>query len=212
MDASFGAAVGDRRGCVSSLVLRVETWEWFSPTAKGKSVWFDSWSAVLRIVLVGAASYVMLVILLRLGGKRVLAKLNAFDLVVTVALGSMLASAVLSPDIRYVDAMTGMTLLIGAQWVVSRVTTWLPGGRRFVNAEPTLVVRSGQILDTSLARMRLTRGEVLQAVRSSGRGGLSDIAAVVLEPDGSLSVIGHSSAGDERALSDIPQWHRNAEA
>lgn len=173
-------------------------------------MWFDSWSAVLRIVLVGAASYVMLVILLRLGGKRVLAKLNAFDLVVTVALGSMLASAVLSQDIRYVDAVTGMVLLIGAQWVVSRVTTWLPGGRRFVNAEPTLVVRSGQILDKSLARVRLTRGEVLQAVRSSGNGGLNDIAAVVLEPDGSLSVIGHSSAGDERALSNIPQWHRTA--
>lgn len=171
-------------------------------------MWFDSWSAVSRIVLVGAASYVMLVILLRLAGKRVLAKLNAFDLVVTVALGSMLASAVLSQDIRYVDAVTGMVLLIGAQWVVSRVTTWLPGGRRFVNAEPTLVVRSGQILDKSLARVRLTRGEVLQAVRSSGNGGLNDIAAVVLEPDGSLSVIGHSSAGDERALSNIPQWHR----
>lgn len=191
---------------------RVETWRCFHLTAKGKSVWFDSWSAVLRIVLVGAASYVMLVILLRLGGKRVLAKLNAFDLVVTVALGSILASAVLSQDIRYVDAITGMTLLIGAQWVVSRVTTWLPGGRRFVNAEPTLVVKSGQILDTPLAHVRLTRGEVLQAVRSSGHGGLNDIAAVVLEPDGSLSVIGQSSAGDEQALSDVPKWHRTAEA
>ena len=42
-------------------------------------MWFDSWSAVLRIVLVGAASYVALVVLLRLGGKRILAKLSAFD-------------------------------------------------------------------------------------------------------------------------------------
>lgn len=75
-------------------------------------MWFDSWSAVLRIVLVGAASYVALVVLLRLGGKRILAKLNAFDLVVTVALGSMLASAVLSKDIHYVDALTGMALVI----------------------------------------------------------------------------------------------------
>lgn len=175
-------------------------------------MWFDSWSSVLRIILVGAASYVALVVLLRLGGKRVLAKLNAFDLVVTVALGSMLASAVLSQDVRYVDVVTGMVLLIGAQWVVSRSTTWLPGGRRFVNAEPTLVVRSGHILDTSLALERLTRGEVLQAVRSSGHGGLDDIAAVVLEPDGSLSVIGHSSTGDEQALSEIEQWHRTAGA
>ena len=169
-------------------------------------MWFETWPAVLRIVLVGAASYVTLVILLRLVGKRVLAKLNAFDLVVTVALGSMLASAVLSQDVRYVDAVSGMVLLIGLQWLVARVTTWLPRGRWFVNAEPTLVVRHGEVRESALGRVRLTRGEVLQAVRSSGRGGLDDIAAVVLEPDGTLSVIARSSSGDEQALAPVPQW------
>lgn len=169
-------------------------------------MWFDSWSAVLRIAVVGAASYGALVVLLRLGGKRILAKLNAFDLVVTVALGSMLASAVLSKDVRYVDALTGMVLVVGAQWLVSRVTTWLPGGRWFVNAEPTLVVAHGTVIDTALARVRLTRGEVMQAVRSSGHGGLDGIAAVVLEPDGTLSVIPGSAAGDKQALSDVPRW------
>lgn len=169
-------------------------------------MWFDSWSAVLRIVLVGAASYVALVVLLRLGGKRVLAKLNAFDLVVTVALGSMLATAVLSQDVRYADAVTGMVLLVLAQWLVTRVTTSLPGGRRFVNAEPTLVLRRGELLEPALSRTRLTRGEVLQAVRSAGQGGLDSVAAVVLEPDGTLSVIGGSATGDEQALSEVPHW------
>lgn len=175
-------------------------------------MWFDSWSAVVRIVVIGAASYVSLVLLLRLVGKRVLAKLNAFDLVVTVALGSMLASAVLSQDIRYVDAVTGMLLLIGAQWLVTRVTTWLPRGRWFVNAEPTLVVRHGEVLESALARVRLTRGEVLQAVRSTGHGGLGDVAAVVLEPDGTLSVVGHASVGDEEALAQVLHWERSAHA
>lgn len=169
-------------------------------------MWFDSWSAVLRIVLVGAASYAALVLLLRLTGKRLLAKLNAFDLVVTVALGSVLATAVLSKDVRFVDAVAGMVLLVAAQWVVTRVTTWLPGGRWFVNAEPTLVVARGEVLADALARARLTRGEVLQAVRSSGQGGLQDVAAVVLEPDGTLSVVPRSAAGDERALAEVPGW------
>ena len=169
-------------------------------------MWFDSWSAVLRIVLVGAASYAALVLLLRLGGKRVLAKLNAFDLVVTVALGSMLASAVLSKDIRFVDALVGMMLLIGAQWLVTRVTTSLPGSRHFVNAEPTLVVRDGELLDDALSGTRLTRSEIAQAVRSTGRGDLEDVAAVVLEPDGTLSVIGRSSVGGGRVLADVPGW------
>jgi len=124
----------------------------------------------------------------------------------------MLASAVLSKDIHYVDAVTGMVLLIGSQWLVARVTSWLPSGRWFVNAEPTLVVRNGEVLEPALARVRLTRGEVLQAVRSSGHGGLDDIAAVVLEPDGTLSVVAQSSSGDEQALSPVQQWQRTGPA
>jgi uncharacterized membrane protein YcaP (DUF421 family) len=172
-------------------------------------VWFDSWSAVVRILLVGGASYVALVVLLRLGGKRTLAKLNAFDLVATVALGSILAAAVLSKDVRYVDALAGMLVVITAQWLVSRVTSWLPGGRWFVNAEPTLVLRDGRVLDDVLTRVRLTRGEVLQAVRSTGHGGLDEIGAVVLEPDGTLSVVARSSVGDGEALAEVPRWSGN---
>lgn len=169
-------------------------------------MWFDSWSAVLRIALVGAATYVTLVLLLRVGGKRVLAKLNAFDLVVTVALGSVLATAVLSKDVTFVDALTGMVLLVAAQWLVTRVTTSLPGGRRFLNAEPTLVLADGEIVESAMSGVRLTEGEVMQAVRSSGQGGFDAIAAVVLEPDGSLSVIPRSAVGDARALAEVPRW------
>ena len=169
-------------------------------------MWFDSWSAVLRIALVGAATYVTLVLLLRVGGKRVLAKLNAFDLVVTVALGSVLATAVLSKDVTFVDALTGMVLLVAAQWLVTRVTTSLPGGRRFLNAEPTLVLADGEIVESAMSGVRLTEGEVMQAVRSSGQGGFDAIAAVVLEPDGSLSGIPRSAVGDARALAEVPRW------
>lgn len=169
-------------------------------------MWFDSWSALLRIVLVGAASYVTLVALLRISGKRVLAKLNAFDFVVTVALGSMLASAVLTQDIRYADVLVGMGLLIATQWLVTRITVSMPFQRRFVSADPTLVVRRGEFLDAALNRTRLTRSEVLQAVRSAGHGGLASVAAVVLETDGTLSVIDGSATGDEQALSDLSQW------
>lgn len=173
-------------------------------------MWFDSWSAVLRILLVGGASYAALVVLLRLGGKRILAKLNAFDLVATVALGSILATAVLSKDVRYVDALAGLFVVIAAQWIVSRVTSRLPGGRWFVNAEPTLVLRDGRVLDHVLTKVRLTRGEVLQAVRSTGHGGLDEIAAVVLEPDGTLSVVARASVGDGEALAEVPRWSGTA--
>ena len=56
-------------------------------------MWFDSWSDVVRVVSIGAAAYATLVAMLRISGKRTLAKLNAFDLIVTVALGSTLATS-----------------------------------------------------------------------------------------------------------------------
>lgn len=169
-------------------------------------MWFESWSAVLRVLLVGSAAYVTLVVLLRLAGKRTLAKLNAFDFVVTVAIGSVLASAVVSQDVPWASALAGMTVLVAGQVLIARLTSWLPGGRHAVNAEPTLVAVHGRVDEEAVSRHRLTRSEVLQAVRSAGAGGLDQVAAVVLEPDGTLSVVPASSLGDASALSPVPGW------
>jgi uncharacterized membrane protein YcaP (DUF421 family) len=60
---------------------------------------FDSWDWLLRTLIIVVLAYGTLIALLRLAGKRTLTKLNAFDLVVTVALGSTLATALLSKDV-----------------------------------------------------------------------------------------------------------------
>lgn len=70
-------------------------------------MWFDTWSDLLRIVVVGSAAYVTLVLVLRFSGKRTLAKLNAFDLAVTIALGSALATVLLSSDIPWAGRRGG---------------------------------------------------------------------------------------------------------
>ncbi len=169
-------------------------------------MWLAEWSVILRILLVGVAAYATLVVLLRVSGKRTLGKLNAFDFVATVALGSVLATAVLDPQTTWLAALTAMAVLVGAQFVVARVTTWLPRGRWFVNASPTLVVREGQVLADELARVRLTRGELDQALRAQGQGSVEQVAAVVLEPDGSLSIVPRSALGDGSSLQDVTGW------
>ena len=165
---------------------------------------FDAWSDLVRIVAVGALAYVTLVVTLRLSGKRTLAKLNAFDFVVTVALGSTLATILLNADISWSEGAVALALLAVLQLVVARVTARLPGGRSVLTARPTLLLRDGRLLDDSLRKQRMTASEVRQAVRSSGVGDLSLVAAVVLESDGTLSVISSSQAGDCSALQDLP--------
>lgn len=171
-------------------------------------MWWSDWPAIWHVLLVGLAAYATLVLLLRMTGKRTLGKLNAFDLVATIALGSVLASAVTSPDQPWVLAVVAMLVLIGAQFAVAQVTTWLPRGRWFVTAEPTLVVRRGEILQDAMRRARLTRGELDQAVRSSGLGGLHDLGAVVLETDGSLSVVPEAAVADGSCLVGVTGWSR----
>jgi len=167
-------------------------------------MFFDSWSGLLRVVVVGVCAYAALVVLLRLSGKRTLAKMNAFDLVVTVALGSTLATVLLTSDVALVEGVLALALLIGAQFVVAWTSVRLGLVRRAVKSTPTLLVWRGRLREQALRDQRVSRAEVLQAVRAQGQGALDQVAAVVLETDGSFSVIPENSAGNLDALGDVP--------
>jgi uncharacterized membrane protein YcaP (DUF421 family) len=166
-------------------------------------MWFDTWSDVLRVALVGPASYAVLVVVLRVSGKRTLAKLNAFDLVVTVALGSTLATIFLSKDVSWAEGVAAFLVLALLQYVVAATTARLPAARTVVTSGPTLVLRDGQLLEQAIRQQRLTDSEVRQAIRATGIGDVTAVAAVVLESDGTLSVISRDSAGDGSALADL---------
>ena len=80
---------------------------------------FNSWGSLLRIVIVGVLAYATLVLFLRLSGNRTLSKMNAFDLIVTVALGSTLATVLLSKDVALVDGAVALALLISLQFIIT---------------------------------------------------------------------------------------------
>ena len=164
---------------------------------------FDSWTSVWHVLLKAAVAYAAMVGVLRISGKRTLSKLNAFDLVVTVALGSVLASVALSSDVPLVDGFGTVAVLAAAQWVVTAASVRWRGVQRAVRAEPIVVLRNGRLLSAAMTASRLTTSEVAQAVRASGSGGFDDIAAVVLETDGSLSVITTEHYGTGAAVAEL---------
>lgn len=166
-------------------------------------MWFDSWSGIVRVLLVGTASYAAVVILLRVSGKRTLGQLNAFDLLVTVAFGSTLATILLSSDVAYVEGLAALVLLAGLQFVVAWASSHVPGARDAVTSTPVALVVSGQIQQDALRRNRLSESEVLQAVRGAGSGDITDIAIVVLETNGTLSVIPMNKLGTGSALKGV---------
>lgn len=168
-------------------------------------MWFDAWSDTARVVVIGPLAYGALVVFLRLSGKRTLAKLNAFDFVVTVALGSTLATIVLSADVSFAEGATGLGLLVALQYLVATASRRLPAVRRLVKSEPQVVLRNGELLHDVLRKERLNVEEVHQALRQSGIAEMADVAAVVLETDGSFSVLAGASPGAS-ALVDVQGW------
>jgi uncharacterized membrane protein YcaP (DUF421 family) len=152
-------------------------------------VFFDSWTGLIRVVVVGVLAYLALVAILRISGNRTLSKMNAFDLIVTVALGSTLASILLTETVALAEGVLGFVVLIGLQFVVTWLSVRSPMVSGLVKSEPVLLLYQGAFLQRAMRRQRVLEAEVRAAVREAGHASLADVEAVVLETDGSFSVI-----------------------
>lgn len=164
---------------------------------------FDNWMAVARVLLVGALAYASLVLLLRVSGKRTLSKMNAFDLVVTVALGSTLATILLSKDVPLAEGLAAFALLIALQFAVTWSSLRSPAVRRLVKNEPTLLFYGGVMLDAALRRQRVLAEEVRAAIRAQGTAELASVEAVILETDGTFSVLPRTDGPATAAQEDV---------
>lgn len=164
---------------------------------------FDGWDTLLRTLVVGVLAYVALVFFLRISGKRTLSKMNAFDLVVTVALGSTLASILLNRDVALAEGALAFALLIGLQFAVTWWTVRSGWMQRWVAGEPLMLLHRGEFLDGARRRARVTEDEVRAAVRAAGLPSLRDAEAVALETDGSLSVVRRGSGDGDPSLQGV---------
>jgi uncharacterized membrane protein YcaP (DUF421 family) len=159
---------------------------------------FDGWSALELTLAISVCAYLALPFLLHLSGERTLLKMNAFDLVVTVAVGSMLATILISQDAALVHGVLAFAMLLWLQFAIIWSRVRAPWVRSFLTREPTLLWYQGELLSDALRRVLVTESEVRAAVRLAGVSGTDDVAAVVLETDGSLSVVRALSNGVQR--------------
>ncbi len=163
-------------------------------------MFFDGWADLGRILVVGSLAYAGLVAMLRISGKRTLSKMNAFDLVVTVAFGSTLATVLLSKDVSLSEGLVALALLCVLQFVVATGSSRSNRFQAVVKAEPRLMFHHGSFLREAMRRERVAEEEILAAIRSDGHEDLSTVGSVVLETDGSFSVTTGRPDADESAL------------
>ena len=129
---------------------------------------FSGWASLSRLAVVGPLAYVALIVMLRISGKRTLAKFNAFDFVVTVALGSTLSSVLLDNSISLSEGLTAFGLLILLQFVIAFVSVRSAWFESLVKSRATLLVEDGRYLEEEMLAQRVTREEVNTALRQNG--------------------------------------------
>ena len=166
------------------------------------SDFLNSPSFVLRAVVLAASGYLILLVMLRLSGKRTLTKMNVFDFVFVVALGSTLADTILSHDVSLAEGMSALAALILVQVFLSWVITKSKPIETFINGEPVLIFVRSKYLHDSMKQQRVTEEEVRAAVREFGLRSMEDVEAVVIETDGTFSVIERKGQGPS-SLSDV---------
>jgi uncharacterized membrane protein YcaP (DUF421 family) len=152
-------------------------------------LFFNGWEPLFRIVIVGACSYLALIALLRGAGKRTLSKMNAYDMVITMALGSIMAKVLLSPEVSISESVLASFLLIALQYLLSFLICHMPRLHSFVSSPPAVLYHRGNYIDKTMRRERIDRREIKAAMHEKGIGDLSQVDSVILGSNGQLSVI-----------------------
>jgi uncharacterized membrane protein YcaP (DUF421 family) len=134
--------------------------------------------------------YVVLVMLVRVAGKRELAQLNQFDLIVLLMLSNTVQNAIIGNDNSLVGGIIGAVTLLGINWFVVQFMYRHEKLDRVIEGDPVTLVRDGEVLRDRLDGELITVAELEAAAHRQGFASLEDVGRAVLEPGGTLSFVG----------------------
>jgi len=156
---------------------------------------FDMGIPIADKVIRTVGVYVLLLLLLRLAGKRDLAQLNTFDFVVLLLLSNVVQNAVIGPDDSLWGGAIGAAVLVGGNAVLVRVLGRSQPMFRLLEGSPTVLVRDGEIDADAVHRLGLRPADVVAAVRRQNADELAQVEEAALEPGGTISVRLRPGAG-----------------
>ena len=149
----------------------------------------------MDIVLRATVMFFALYLLVRLMGKRELAQLTPFELIVLVVFGDLIQQGVTHNDFSLTGAILAISTMAFWALAMSWVTWLSPRAESILDGEPRVIVHAGNIVQENLHRDRLTHAEILSEMRLAGIGHLKDVAWGILEPQGRMSFIRHEAPG-----------------
>ena len=159
-----------------------------------EAIWFGGWDGLGEVVLTAPVIYLLVVAFVRVSGKRTTGQMNNFDWIVTVAMGSIVASSIVINTVEVVEGAGAVLMLIGLQWLLTKLTQKRSAIDTLVKAEPRILISRGRLHEDALAAERLSRDEVATALRQKGVLRLEEVEWLMLENTGRFSLITRDTA------------------
>ena len=147
-----------------------------------------SWTDLAVIVVATTAIFVLTIVYVRVVGLRSFSKMSSFDLVMTLAVGSIVASVAVTPSLSVVEGAVGIASLFLIQLVVA-ILRRRDRFSRVIDNEPLLLMAGPRVLHDNLRRSRVTQSDLVAHLRDANVLDRSQVRAVVLETTGEMSVL-----------------------
>ncbi len=144
---------------------------------------------LLQIVLRTGVIYLVVLIGVRLSGKREVGQMTPFDLTLLLLLSNSVQNAMTGPDTSLAGGIVAASTLLVLNYLVGSVSGTNRRFRRFVQGQPSLLVHDGQVIEAHMAREHVSMDELQRALREHGIAQCKDVALAVLEVDGSISCL-----------------------
>lgn len=163
---------------------------------------FKNWEDIWHVAVCAIIAYFILFLFIRISGKRTLAKLTAFDFVVTVTLGSTLSSMMLA-KVTIAEGSAALAVIILMQYVLAWTARESKPMEKLINSSPTMVFYRGEFLEEAMKKEVLTKEEIYAEIRKYRLLDVDQVEAVVMELNGELTVIKKSTGASHTSLKDI---------
>ena len=147
----------------------------------------------MESVIRGAAIYLILLLVMRLSGRRTLSEATAFDFVLLLIIAETTQQALLGDDFSITNAVVLFVTLIVIDIGLSELKLWSPRANKLLQGVPTVIVRNGRVDHHALSRSRMTEDDIRTAARQKqGLANLDEVEHAVLETDSGISVVPRS--------------------
>ena len=154
---------------------------------------------IIRPIIV----YIVLILFLRLFGKRELAQLNPFDLVVLLSLSNTVQNAIIGDDNSVSGGVIGAFSLLTINWILTRTIYNMPRLNQALEGSPTTLIVDGKVDEAALKSQALTREELLSVLHKQSVDRVEDVKKCVLEPNGTFYIESKSPSLDDQELSEL---------